>query len=91
VVAFIFKPFYKELKKELVNKGYEFKTTSDTEVIIYLYQEYGESCFDKLNGIFALAIFDRKKDTVILARDHFGVKPLGLFKYVIAKQCKHGE
>ncbi len=65
-----------ELKKELEGKGYHFHTTSDTEVIIYLYEENGEKAFARLNGIFAFAIYDKKKKCVILARDHFGVKPL---------------
>jgi asparagine synthase (glutamine-hydrolysing) len=67
---------YPELKKELIAKGYKFRTTSDTEVIIYLYEEYGESAFYRLNGIFAFAIFDKTKNCLVLARDHFGVKPL---------------
>ncbi|MBX2962035.1 MAG: asparagine synthase (glutamine-hydrolyzing) [Cyclobacteriaceae bacterium] len=67
---------YRELKDELKKRGYQFKTTSDTEVIIHLYKEYGVSAFGKLNGIFALAIFDRTSRTLILARDHFGIKPL---------------
>lgn len=67
---------YPDLKKELSAKGYRFRTTSDTEAIIFMYQEYGEAAFARLNGIFALAIFDRKKDCLVLARDHFGVKPL---------------
>jgi len=67
---------YLELKKELTSKGYQFTTTSDTEVIISLYQEYGEDAFARLNGIFAFAIFDKNKSTLVLARDHFGVKPL---------------
>ena len=65
-----------ELKKELEGKGYHFRTTSDTEVIIYLYEENGEKAFARLNGIFAFAIYDKKKKCIILARDHFGVKPL---------------
>jgi asparagine synthase (glutamine-hydrolysing) len=65
-----------DLKRGLQQKGYSFRTTSDTEVIIAMYQEYGESAFEQLNGIFALALFDKRKQCVILARDHFGVKPL---------------
>lgn len=70
--------FY-ELKKDLLNKGYKFKTTSDTEVIINFYLEYGENNFYRLNGIFAFAIYDENTNQVILARDHFGVKPLYYF------------
>lgn len=67
---------FKELKAELLAKGIRFHTSSDTEVIIALYQEYGERSFARLNGIFALALFDVRKNCVIIARDHFGVKPL---------------
>jgi len=66
---------YPDLKKELTGKGYRFRTTSDTEAIIHMYREYGEESFDRLNGIFALAIFDRRSRSLVLARDHFGVKP----------------
>lgn len=67
---------FPELKIELRQRGYDFRTTSDTEVIINLYQEYGESSFERLNGIFAFALYDKKKRTLFLVRDHFGVKPL---------------
>lgn len=67
---------FPDLKRELEGKGYNFRTTSDTEVIIYMYEEYGEKAFARLNGIFALAIYDERKGSVMLARDHFGVKPL---------------
>ncbi len=67
---------YKELKSELLQKGHTFYTTSDTEVIIHLYEEEGATFFHRLNGIFAFALLDKNKDRLILARDHFGVKPL---------------
>jgi asparagine synthase (glutamine-hydrolysing) len=67
---------FPELKKELQGKGYHFRTTSDTEVIINFYKENGEKAFARLNGIFAFAIYDEKKKCVTLVRDHFGVKPL---------------
>jgi asparagine synthase (glutamine-hydrolysing) len=67
---------YPDLKRELQGKGYRFRTTSDTEAIIHMYRQYGEACFARLNGIFALAIFDKRNRTLVLARDHFGVKPL---------------
>lgn len=67
---------FRELKKELEARNHYFRTSSDTEVIIHMYQEYGEKGFDRLNGIFAFAIYDQKKECLILARDHFGVKPL---------------
>lgn len=67
---------FPELKRELQDRGYIFNTTSDTEVIIYMYKEYGEKAFKRLNGIFSLAIYDIRKHCLVLARDHFGVKPL---------------
>ena len=67
---------FKELKEELKQKGYVFKTTSDTEVIINLYIDQGTDSFVRLNGIFSLALYDIEKKTVLLARDHFGVKPM---------------
>lgn len=67
---------YPELKKELEAKGYKFRTRSDTEVIIHMYSAYGEAAFDRLNGIFAFAIYDKNKKNLMLVRDHYGVKPL---------------
>jgi len=67
---------YKELKSELLNSGFNFSTESDTEVILNIYQKHGIEGFEKLNGIFAFAIYDKKEKKVILARDTFGVKPL---------------
>lgn len=67
---------YRELRIELEQLGHVFKTKSDTEVILKLYEQEGEACFKKCNGIFAIAIWDEKKQTMILARDHLGVKPL---------------
>ena len=67
---------YIELKQELVSKGYHFKSNSDTEVLLYSYIEWGKECLDKLNGMFAFAILNKKEKTVFLVRDRFGVKPL---------------
>lgn len=67
---------FQELREELLSKGYRFKTRSDTEVILKLYEVYGADSFRRLNGIFALAIYDKKLRKVVLARDPFGVKPL---------------
>lgn len=67
---------YQSLKEELLKDGYFFKTKSDTEVILYLYKKYGEKCLNFLNGMFAFAIYDKKRNTLFLARDHFGIKPL---------------
>ena len=66
---------YKQLRDQLTAKGHRFKTQTDTEAIVHLYEEYGESCVDHLRGMFAFAIWDRKKQTLFGARDHFGIKP----------------
>jgi asparagine synthase (glutamine-hydrolysing) len=73
---------YPQLRVELEAKGYVFRSHSDTEAIIYLYQEYGAECVRRLNGMFAIAIWDVARQQMFLARDHFGVKPL----YYIARQ-----
>ena len=65
-----------ELKKDLLEKGYTFKTDTDTEVILYLFIEYREKCVSMLNGIFAFAIFDRNEELLFLFRDRVGIKPL---------------
>ncbi|MDN4073747.1 asparagine synthase (glutamine-hydrolyzing) [Fictibacillus terranigra] len=65
-----------DLRKELLKKGYRFEGHSDTEVLLVSYLEWGESCIDHFNGIFAFAIWDSKKEKVFLARDRLGVKPL---------------
>ncbi len=67
---------FRELREELRSLGRAFRTTSDTEVILHAWREYGETCPTRLNGIFAFAIWDAKARTLFLARDHFGVKPL---------------
>ena len=66
---------YIELKEELINLGYPFETSSDTEVLYTSFLEWGESCLNKLNGMFAFAIWDRNKEYLFVARDRFGVKP----------------
>ncbi len=67
---------FQEVKKDLISKGHRFYTNSDTEVIVHQYEEEGENCFKKLNGMFALAIWDARQETLILARDRYGQKPL---------------
>jgi len=67
---------YIELKQELISKGYHFKSNSDTEVLLYSYIEWGKECLDKLNGMFAFAVLNKKEKTLFLVRDRFGVKPL---------------
>lgn len=67
---------YLELKNKLESKGYSFQSDSDTEVALASYQEWGVRAFRDFNGIFSLAIFDRKANELILSRDHAGIKPL---------------
>lgn len=67
---------YIELRNELIAKGHLFKTTSDTEVILHAYQEYGDDFVKSLNGMFAFIIHDKRKNNIYIARDHFGIKPL---------------
>jgi asparagine synthase (glutamine-hydrolysing) len=64
------------LRKDLAAMGYAFKSQCDTEVILYLYQEYGTACVDHLRGMFAFAIWDKKQKTLFMARDRIGKKPL---------------
>ena len=67
---------FQDLRKDLLKKGHVFRTKSDTEVIIHLYEEKGEDCAAELNGIFAFAIWDKRKRSLFLARDHMGIKPV---------------
>ena len=67
---------YKDLRKDLEAKGHKFKTNSDTEVIVLGYQAYGYELFNKLNGMLAIALWDKKQEQVVLARDRMGQKPL---------------
>ena len=67
---------YRKLKKELINLGHQFKSDSDTEVLLEAYREWGEGALLRLNGMFAFAIYDRNKSILFLARDKTGVKPL---------------
>lgn len=67
---------YLEIKEDLCAKGYEFRTTSDTEVVAAAYQEWNVDCLPRFNGMWGLAIYDRRDASLFLARDRFGVKPL---------------
>ena len=66
---------YIEIKKELKEKGYQFTTTADSEVILNAYKEWGENCVKKFNGMWAFAIYDRKRQCLFCSRDRLGVKP----------------
>ena len=67
---------YREIREELIKKGYNFKSDSDTEVVIKAYEEWGIDCVHKFIGMFALAIWDRREKKLYLLRDRVGVKPL---------------
>ncbi|MGZ4062929.1 MAG: asparagine synthetase B family protein, partial [Bacteroidia bacterium] len=72
---------YIELREELKTKGYHFKTTSDTEVVIRAYEEWGVQCQDKFNGMWAFAIWDSKQQQLFISRDRIGEKPLHYASY----------
>jgi Asparagine synthase (glutamine-hydrolyzing) len=67
---------YAELKKVLMNEGYVFRTTSDTEVLFFALQHWGVNALSRLNGMFAFCWIDKKEKKFLLARDRMGIKPL---------------
>jgi asparagine synthase (glutamine-hydrolysing) len=67
---------YIELREELVKKGHKFRSSSDTEVIVHLYEEFGKEFIAKLNGMFAIYLYDQRNNKHYLFRDHLGIKPL---------------
>ena len=67
---------YVELRRELRQKGHAFRTNSDVEVLLHMYEESGENFISRLNGQFAFALYDRNRKKLFLARDHFGINPL---------------
>ena len=67
---------YQEIRKDLVSKGYKFKTNSDTEVLLHGYEEYGSKLLNKLRGMFSFVIYDEKDNSLFAARDFYGIKPL---------------
>ena len=79
---------FRELKNTLIEFGHVFKTTSDTEVVLKAYQQYGDSCLSFFNGMYSLAIYDKRmvhsSERLLLARDPFGIKPL-LYSIVAGK------
>ncbi len=67
---------YQSVRAELIRKGHQFSTNSDTETILHAFEEYGEACPEKLNGMFAFAIWDDRNKRLFMARDRLGIKPL---------------
>jgi asparagine synthase (glutamine-hydrolysing) len=72
---------YRELRIELRSLGYTFRTESDTEVLLNMYRQYGENALEKLNGMFAFAIYDKGEKSLFIARDRIGIKPLYYSSY----------
>ncbi|MDQ4069260.1 MAG: asparagine synthase (glutamine-hydrolyzing) [Actinomycetota bacterium] len=70
-----------ELRQELESRGHRFRTRCDTEVVLRSYLEWGADCADRLNGMFAFAIWDEERQELVLARDRFGIKPLYYFSF----------
>ena len=66
---------FQELRQDLVNRGHRFRTRSDTEVILYAWEEFGEQCVDRLRGMFAFVIWDKRQRVLFGARDRLGIKP----------------
>ncbi|MEO1576504.1 MAG: asparagine synthase (glutamine-hydrolyzing), partial [Pseudomonadota bacterium] len=67
---------FQELREQLVARGHRFRTNSDTEAIVHGYAEWGADCVKRFNGMFALAVYDRNNQTLFMARDRLGIKPL---------------
>lgn len=83
---------YLDLKKKLIKLGHVFRSNSDTEVLLHLFEEYGEKCLEKIKGVYAFAIWDEKNKKLFLARDKFGTKPLYYTftknKFIFASEIK---
>jgi len=83
---------FKELREQLKSKGYNFISDSDTEVVLYSYHQWGPSCVNRFNGMWAFCIYDREKNTFFLSRDRFGVKPLYYYfdgtRFIFASSLK---
>ena len=83
---------YREVRASLEKRGHKFETQSDTEILPHLYEEYGEAMLDEINGMFAFALWDKRNQKLLIARDKFGEKPLyyGVFdgKLIFASEPK---
>lgn len=80
---------YQDIRKDLSQKGHRLKTGSDTETLVHLYEDHGPKFLNKLNGMFGFALWDEKKQQLLLARDHAGIKPL--FYYQLGKKIIFGS
>jgi len=88
---------FQDIKEELQKIGHSFLSSSDTEVILHAYEEWGEDCVKKFNGMWAFCIYDKDKNTLFLSRDRFGIKPLYYYfddkKFIFSSElkaiCKH--
>ena len=78
---------YRELREDLKSRGHNFKTDSDTEVLLAAFAEWGSECLPHLNGMFAFAVWDNRERTLTLARDHVGIKPL----YYVHQPAENGR
>lgn len=67
---------HRSLREDLLERGHRFSTYSDAEVIVHLYEEHGPACLDRLRGMFAFALWDERRERLLVARDHVGMKPL---------------
>ena len=81
-----------ELRESLIKGGHHFKTSTDVEVILHLYEDYGKDCIKHLRGMFAFAVWDKKNRSLFLGRDHLGQKPLFFYKkddlFIFASEIK---
>lgn len=83
---------FPQIKKDLLKKGHQFSSHTDTEVILHAFEEYGEDCVKRFNGMWAFALYDFKKNIVFISRDRYGIKPLYYLlddeKFIFASEIK---
>ena len=83
---------YIELREELKSIGYQFRSKTDTEVVLYSYIEWGENCLNKFNGMWAFAIYDNIEKKVFISRDRYGIKPFYYYlddnKFIFASEIQ---